>query len=203
MDLAHPACPGPAQHLISVSSRLTCDVKGDGWGGSVSLGLGVRGAKGKALVAALGPTGRRGFLRGSRCLPFPPHSPGVGGGRLRLCPPPPHPLLPPAPSSRTLRGPGRETFGRGGCSGGRSSSLFESTDLAPAAHPTRIPQSGCRLAVRGCWGGGGPSQSAGAETSPGLLLALLAVPVAWGGRAWRMWGEAERTGSPRKTLRWL
>lgn len=202
MDLAHPACPGPAQHLISVSSRLTCDVKGDGWGGSVSLGLGVRGAKGKALVAALGPTGRRGFLRGSRCLPFPPHSPGVVGGPAATLSTP----TPPPPAPRAILAhtpwPRKGNFRERGMFRGPVF-LFESTDLAPAAHPTRIPQSGCRLAVRGCWGGGGSSQSAGAETSPGLLLALLAVPVAWGGRAWRMWGEAERTGSPRKTLRWL
>ena len=135
MDLADPACPGPAQHLISVSSGPTCDLKGGEWGGVCKPGLGVRDMEGKALVAALGRRGRRGFLPDLAGLPsLPPHS--RRGVRPRLCPPPPHPLSPLAPSSRTLRGPGRETFRRGGCSGGRSTAPFESTDLAPAAHPT-------------------------------------------------------------------
>lgn len=141
MDPLDPACPGPAQHLILVSSRPTWDLKGGEWGGSVSPGLGGRCGGGKGSCGSLGSERAAPLPAGPRSAPLPPAS-LPWGVRPRLCPPPPHPLPPPAPSSRTLRGPGRETFRRGGCSGGRSPSPFESPDLAPAAHPTP-PASHC------------------------------------------------------------
>lgn len=93
MDPADPACPSPARHLISVSSGPTWDLKGGEWE-VCKPRAGGGGMEGKALVAALGRRGRRGFLPGPRCLPLPPAALSLRAPAATLSTPP-HP--PPAP----------------------------------------------------------------------------------------------------------
>lgn len=162
-------------------------------------------------MAALGRRGRRAFLPGPSCLPLLPAALSRGGGgggpAATLCPP-----LYPTPSrpSRHPRAhsmaPEGKLSGQGDVPGAGLPPSLKALTLPqlrtpPHPHPTvRVPLSGAGLLRRG---EGGSPQSAGAETSPGLLFALFAVPVAWGGRAWGRWGEAEISGSLETILPWL
>lgn len=165
--------------------------------------------KGKALVAALGRRGRRAFLPGPSCLPLPPAALSRGGGGGSGCDsvhPYPTPYRPPRHPRAHSMAPEGKLSGQGDVPGAGLPPSLKALTLPqlrtpPHPHPTvRVPLSGAGLLRRG---EGGSPQSAGAEASPGLLFALLAVPVAWGGRAWGRWGEAERSGSLGTILPWL